>query len=132
MTARARLSESVAVRFNLDIYSRLQADAQAENISMSEVVRQIVEQHYQKQGAELGLPVIEEALRRVLVPHVDRLAGLSAHAGIAAGMSAWLSRRLLKELTEVDTGDVWVKVHALSKENLKRGAMAEGEGDAVR
>lgn len=75
------------------------------------------------------MEVVENALKRVMNPYIDRLAELSAHSAVAAGMSAWLTRSLMKELTNVDTEDAWEKSYALSSVCLKRGTMNNSAGD---
>lgn len=68
----------------------------------------------------MGAPVVEDAVRRVMEPHIDKLAGLIAHAGIAAGTAAWLSKALVNLLTRVDPDDAWDHAVARAKTALRR------------
>ncbi|TDA70302.1 MAG: hypothetical protein D9V47_01815 [Clostridia bacterium] len=78
------------------------AEAQAGGVSVAEVVRRIIDERIRGDSARLGVLVVEDAVRRVMEPHVDRLAGMLAHAGVAAGAAAWLARALVNLLTQVD------------------------------
>lgn len=122
----ARLGPKKTIRFRKETIKKLELDAKKNNESVSQIVRNIVEDYYSKEAADAGLEVVEDALKRVINPYIDRLAELSAHSAVAAGMSAWLTRSLMKELTNVDTEDAWEKSYALSSACLKRGTM---EGD---
>lgn len=125
----ARLSKRVTTRYSKDIYDKIESDAKKNDMRISEYIRKIVEDHYLKESADAGLEVVEDALKRVMNPYIDRLAELSAHSAVAAGMSAWLTRSLMKELTNVDTEDAWEKSYALSSVCLKRGTMNNSAGD---
>ena len=115
----ARLGPKKTIRFKRDTIKKLELDAKKYNESVSQIVRNIVENHYLKDAADDGLEVVEKALKRVMNPYIDRLSELSAHTAIASGMSAWLIRSLIKELTYVDTEDAWNKSYALSAVCLK-------------
>ncbi|MBZ4687335.1 MAG: hypothetical protein JG764_968 [Clostridiales bacterium] len=126
MEMEKRLGEMIGVRFGKKISSRLKAEAEAEGISVSEKVREIVEKHYQRECTRESLPALENALRKIVDRHVERLAGLCVHAGIAAGTSAWLVRSILKKEYGADTTpEIWAQAVTRAKENLKRGTMEE-------
>jgi len=132
MEMEKRLGEIATVRFNKKISSRLKAEAEAEGITVSEKVRDIVEKHYRQECTRESLPEVEEALRRIIDRHVERLAGLSVHAGIAAGTSAWLVRSLLKkEFGSKVISKLWTESISKSKQNLRRGTMEEQKGEDV-
>lgn len=118
----------VAVMLDMPVFSRLWADAQAEGISVAEVVRRIIDERIRGDSAHLGVPVVEDAVRRVIEPHVDRLAGMLAHTGVAAGTAAWLAKALVNLLTQVDPDDAWDQAVARAKTGLRR-SMSTAEDD---
>lgn len=126
MTEKKR---QVAVMLDTPVFARLWAEAHAEGVSVAEVVRRIIDERIRGDSARLGVPVVEDAVRRVIEPHVDRLAGLVAHAGVAAGTSAWLAKALVNLLTQVDPDDAWDQAVARAKTGLRRSMRAEEDED---
>lgn len=128
-----RLNRQVKVRFDTPTFARIWADAEANGVTIAETVRRIVEDFYKYQSARVGAAVVADVLRDVIEPHVDRLAGMLAHAGIAAGTSAWLVRALVNLLTQVDPDEAWEQAVARAKTGLRRSLKAaeedEGEED---
>jgi predicted DNA-binding protein len=82
-----RLDERITIRLKKETFSILKNEAERENITPVEKIREILEDYIQTENAKDGVPEIEKALKKVLQPYVDRLAGLSVHSGIAAGTS---------------------------------------------
>jgi len=115
-----RLNRQVTVKLEKPVFARLWAIAAQEGISVAEVVRQIVDEHFREESARMGTPVVEDAMRRVTEPHVDKLAGLITYAGLAAATSAWLGKALLNLLTDVDPNEVWDQAMARAKTSLRR------------
>jgi len=115
-----RLSEQVSVRFDKPTFIKLSVAAAAERITIAEQVRRIVQAHYREESARMGMPVVEEAFRRVIEPHIEELAGLITHTGIAAGTSAWLAKALVNLLTQVDPDEAWDQAVARAKTGLRR------------
>lgn len=125
-----RLSERISFRATPELYSLVKTEAEKEAISLGEQTRRIVEQHYAKQVAATGIPEIERALRRILEPYIDSLASLTAHAGVAAGTSAWIAQALATQLLEYEPVELWTQAVLKSKENVRRLTMeAEGEDE---
>ncbi|KUO52347.1 MAG: hypothetical protein APF76_04745 [Desulfitibacter sp. BRH_c19] len=122
-----RLSEIVKVRLTRETFIKVKKEAEKQDTTASELTRDIIENFFKTENAKDSIPEIEDAFRRVLQPYIDRLAGLTVHAGIAAGTSAWLNRAVLKMVAnqDVDTIDAWNQAVAKSKANLKRGKMLE-------
>jgi len=114
------MKRRVAVMLDTPVFAKLWAEAQAEGVSVAEVVRRIIDDRVRGESARLGAPVVEDTVRRVIEPHVDRLAGLIAHAGIAAGTSAWLAKALVNLLTQVDPDEAWDQAVARAKTGLRR------------
>jgi len=112
--------KQVAVMLDMPVFTRLWAEAQAEGVSVAEVVRRIIDERIRGESARLGVPVVENAVRRVIKPHVDQLAGMLAHAGIAACTSAWLGRALVNLLTQVEPDEAWEQAVAQAKTGLRR------------
>ncbi|TDA67848.1 MAG: hypothetical protein D9V47_10085 [Clostridia bacterium] len=119
----------VAVMVDTPVFARLWAEAQAEGVSVAEVVRRIIDERIRGDSARLGVPVVEDAVRRVMEPHVDRLAGMLAHAGVAAGTAAWLARALVNLLTQVDPDEAWEQAVARAKTGLRRSLKAAEEDE---
>ncbi|MHB1127970.1 MAG: hypothetical protein ACYC2T_13650 [Bacillota bacterium] len=117
----------VAVMLDTPVFARLWAEAMAEGISVAEVVRRIIDERIRDESARLGAPVVEDAMRRVIESHVDRLAGLVAHAGIAAGTSAWLVKALVNLLTQVDPDEAWDQAVTRAKTGLRRSMKGSEE-----
>lgn len=115
-----RLTHQVNVKFDKPGFAKLCAEAQSQGITVAELVRQMVEERLQGESARMGAPVVEDAVRRVTEPHVDRLAGLITYAGLAAATSAWLGKALLNLLTDVDPNEVWDQAMARAKTSLRR------------
>jgi hypothetical protein len=112
-----RLSEQVSVRFDKPTFIKLSVAAAAERITIAEQVRRIVQAHYREESARMGMPVVEEAIRRVIEPHIE---GLITHTGVAAGTSAWLAKALVNLLTQIDPDEAWDQAVARAKAGLRR------------
>lgn len=117
---RPRLSEQVSVRFDKVVFVKLSAAAAAENTTIAEQIRWIVEKHFSNESAELGVNTVETALRRVIEPHIDQLAGLVTNACISAGTSAWLAKAIINLLTQVDPDEAWEQAVGRAKVGLRR------------
>lgn len=122
----AKLEGKITAKVSRQVYAELQAQARVQGLTMSELVRNILDEHLRNEAARLGAPVVEDAIRRVIEPHVDQLAGMLAHAGIAAGTAAWLNRALVNLLTDVNPGEAWDQAVARAKAGLRR-SMRVGE-----
>jgi hypothetical protein len=112
--------KQIAVALPRETYMLLKAEAETKGISIPEVVRQVIHQHQTDRAAKIGAYVVEDAVRRVTGPQIDRLADLIAHTAIAAGTSAWLVRALLNLTTDVNTQDAWDQAVAESRAGLHR------------
>lgn len=121
----SRLSEELKLRFTPAIMTKLKAKAEEEGVAVAELGREIITNYLQNEDIKEVLPEIRDAVRQAIKKDIDRLAGLCVHAGIAAGTAAWLSRSVLKQLTELDIEEVWPEAVARSKNNLKCGTMLE-------
>lgn len=112
--------KQIAVALPRETYMLLKAEAETEGVSIPEVVRQIIHQHQTDRAAKIGAYVVEDAVRRVINPHIDQLASLIAHTAIASGTSAWLVRALLNLTTDVNTQDAWDQAVVESRASLRR------------
>ena len=84
-----KLEEKITAKVSRQVYAEPQAQARVQGLTIGELVRDILDildEHLRNEAARLGLPVVENAIRRVIEPHVDQLAGMLAHVGIAAGV----------------------------------------------
>lgn len=126
-----RLSHQVSVRFDKPMFAKLWAASTAEGITVAEQVRRIVEAYFRGESARVGAPVVEDAIRRVMEPHIDRLAGMIAHNGVAAGTAAWLAKALVNLLTEVDPDDAWDQAMARAKAGVRRSMKENTEVDQL-
>lgn len=126
-----RLNRQVNVRFNTTVYTKLLTEAETQGISIAEVVRRIVEEYMRSESARQGYPVVEDAVRRVIEPHVEKLAGMIAHNGVAAGTAAWLAKALVNLLTEVDPDDAWDQAMARAKAGVRRSMKENTEVDQL-
>lgn len=122
----AKLEEKITAKVSRQVYAELQAKAQVQGLTSSELVRNILDEYLRNEAARLGVPVVEDAIRRVVEPHVDQLAGMLAHAGIAAGTATLLNRVLVNLLTDVNPDEAWDRTVARAKAGLHR-SMRVGE-----
>ncbi|TDA65764.1 MAG: hypothetical protein D9V47_01085 [Clostridia bacterium] len=122
----AKLEGKITAKVSRQVYAELQTQARVQGLTMSELVRNILDEHLRNEAARLGVPVVEDAIRRVIEPHVDQLAGMLAHAGIAAGTAAWLNKALVNLLKDVDPDEAWDQAVARAKAGLRR-SMRVGE-----
>jgi hypothetical protein len=111
--------------------SQLKLKSEEEGVAVAEMGREIITNFLQKQKAIDVIPEIEDALRRVMLPYIERLLAITVHGSIAAGTAAWLSRAVLKQLTDLEVEEVWVEAVERSKSNLRRGTMLEPKEEVV-
>lgn len=122
--------KQIAVALPLETYILLRAEAETKGISIPEVVRQVLHQHQTDHAAKVGAYVVEDAVRRVTGPQIDRLAALLAHTAIASGTSAWLVRALLNLTTDISTEEAWDQAVAEARAGLRRASSQEVNTDA--
>jgi len=87
VATRPRLEENLSLKVSREVFIKLQTEAELNKTTLSKVVRRIIDQHFENQSARIGTAVVEDAVRRVIEPHVDQLAGLITYSGLAAATS---------------------------------------------
>ena len=90
------------VRFDALTLMRLRAEARASKVSLAEVVRSAVEEHFTARGQ--GTDLLRDTIYDAMTPHVARLADLSAAAVVEAAMAKWLAAAITEHLARLPQG----------------------------
>lgn len=125
------LTHQVNVRFEKVIFANLWARAQGEGTTVAEVVRRMVMAQLAHGAAEQSAGAVEDTLRRVLEPHVERLASLIALGVIEAGAAAQIGQALAVKLVQPGREQLdalWAEAHERARAVLRR-PVAAGEED---
>lgn len=126
----ATLTHQVNVKFEKAVFANLWARAQGEGTTVAEVVRRMVMAQLAQGAAEQSTGTVEDTLRRVLEPQVDRLASLVALGVIEAGAAAQIGKALAGKLIQpsrTDLDALWEEAHERAKAVLRRPAAGLGE-----
>lgn len=124
------LTHQVNVKFEKSAFATLWARAQGEGTTVAEVVRRMVMDQLAYGAAEQSTGAVEDTLRRVLEPQVDRLASLIALGVIEAGAAAQIGKALTAKLIQPSRADLdtlWGEAHERAKAVLRRPAAGLGE-----
>ena len=121
------------VRFDALTLMRLRAEARASKVSLAEVVRGAVEEHFTARGQ--GTDLLRDTIYDAMTPHVARLADLSAAAVLEAAMAKWLAAAITEHLAQLpreavlaypDQDRLLEDVHHYAMEDLKAHGQVGG------
>lgn len=89
------------VRVSGELHKSLKAAADKKGVSMAELARRILTEAVQEQGAQDGIDVISERIRKIVRNEIrketDRVAGLTFKVGKAAATGMFLNYLVLKD-----------------------------------
>lgn len=89
------------IRVPDELHKSIKAAASRKGISMAEFSRRILSEAVQEQGADEGIDVISERIRRIIRNEIkketDRLAGMTFKVGKASATSMFLNYLLMKD-----------------------------------
>lgn len=85
-----RYSHRVDLRIDTPLLNWLQGEARRKGVPVAELVRSFLYDRMSGDQAVKSLSMIRQVLADVIVPHVERLAGLSAKTFLEAGIAKWL------------------------------------------
>jgi hypothetical protein len=93
----------------------LEAEARRRKVSVAEVIRVALQEHFARDAEHRVLPLLQEAL----APHVDRLAALAAKTYVAAAAAAWQANWLV-DVAKGDPTEVMRAAVARAHVDLRR------------
>lgn len=96
----------VGVKFNKDIFEQIEIIAKKEGLSISDVVRDLVNkglsERVLEENTELIAQIVRQQMEIVIKPHIERLAALSSKGGHMAATAAFLNVQALMDLVPVE------------------------------
>lgn len=91
----------IRVRVNEELHKSMKAVAEKKGITMAELTRRILKEAVMEDGAETGIDVISERIRKIVRNEIrketDRLASLTFKVGKASATSMFLNYLGLKD-----------------------------------
>lgn len=92
----------VTVKFHQQTYDLIEQIAKKEDMSISEVIRKLVDkglsERVLEQNADLIVTITRQQVEAVIKPHIERLAKLSSKSGHMAATAAFLNVQALMDL----------------------------------
>ena len=87
------------VRFDALTLTWLRAEARASQVSLAEIVRRAVEEYFTARGR--GTDLLRDTIHDAMIPHMARLADLSAAAILEGAMAKWLAVAITEHLAQL-------------------------------
>lgn len=86
----AKLQGKITAKVSMQVYAELQAQAQVQGLTISELVRNTLDAHFRNEAARLGVPVVSDTSLR---PKWERAPNMHLAPGIYLVRAYRLHRR---------------------------------------